>query len=675
MKSAPRSSWARRLRRWALLPAGCALVLAIAVLRPYPTTDLVPRASLKIVDRDGNVLRRTAAPSGGKQLWVSLSEIPPIFTTLLVEAEDKNFFRHYGVDPAAMGRATWLNLWRGAWDFGGSTLTMQTVRLIKPHPRTVLRKLLEMIDAVRLERAATKQQILEQHINRAYFGHGATGLEAAAWRYFGHAANRLTRAEATLLAVVIRGPRVYDLVAHLDVVEARRDLLLARLVDNGELTSAERDAILADEVLVRPAAPPSDTIPIAGHFVDWVMTQLPAGVVERGGTIRTSLELPLQRQCERLVAQHLEANAERGIGQAGLVVLDVKTGSVRAMVGSRDYMDPEGGMINILTTPRSPGSSLKPFTYALALENGATPATIANDLIRAEGRHNADGREHGPVRYAVALPSSYNLAALDVARRVGPERLLERLRTAGLDTLTGDAEEYGIGLTLGSGKVKLLDLAAAYRFLVGEGLVIRANPGLRIEPAAGTAYRPPRKTIALFDPVASYLTMDMLSQAPARRAAFGDDLPVDLGEDNASLRVVAKTGTSGGFADNVAVIASQDTIVLAWAGNFDGQAMHKMLAMWGAMPLARRALLAAQPIHTIGLPPPPPEVATRSICALSGDAPGPRCPHSRALLRRDYQQQPCTWHRADGTIAWPAEHAAWAERVRRAGGRISVDAN
>ncbi len=665
----------RRILRWCLPPALAAACLLGLVLRPYPVDALRPAASLELVDRSGAVLRRTAAATGGKQLWIGLGEVPPEFATMLIEAEDRRFFEHYGVDPTALVRSLWLNLVRGAMDFGGSTLSMQTVRLVRPHPRTLLRKLVEMIDAIRLERAVSKQQILEQYLNRAYFGHGATGLEAAAWRYFGHSARQLTAAEATLLAIVVRGPRVYDLVNHLDRALTRRDLLLGRLVEAGRLDAAERDAIVASLVQVAGAAADSEATRSAlapfqaGHFVDWVIEQLPDEIRSRGGTIRTTLDLGLQRRCEALVREHTDELAHLAVSQAGVVVLDAATGEVRALVGSRDYAEPERGNIDILTTPRNPGSSLKPFTYALALEQGDTPASIAADLLdsKAPGdSHNADGREHGPVRYAVALPSSYNLAALDVARRVGPARLLERLRRAGLTTLTKDAEHYGPELTLGVGKVKLLDLAAAYRFLVYGGEVIKARGVVEVRAAASPSARPPIERVQLFDEETSYLVSDMLSDGTARRAAFGDDLPVDLDH-----RVVAKTGTSGGFSDNVAVLATREYIVLAWAGNFDGPGMHKVLGMWGAAPLARRALLAASQGRPLTLPEPPATIVKAPICALSGGRPGARCPHSKQAMTRNAARDlaPCTWHRSDGSIGWPERFRPWVDKVRSAGGR------
>ncbi len=665
----------RSRRRWLLIPASLLGLLGVLLLRPYPRDQLRPRASLEIVDRHGAALYVSAAEAGGKQLWVPIGDLPPILTTMLIESEDRTFFDHAGVEPMALVRSIALNLQRGAWDFGGSTLTMQTVRLIKPHPRTVLRKGLEMIDAVRLERAIDKQQILEHYVNRAYFGGGATGIEAAAWRWFGHRATQLTEGEAALLAVVVRGPRVYDLDAHFPGAIARRDLLLERLVDGGQLTAVERDAIVRERLYVQPSRGKLGLLREAPHFVDWVMEQLSTEERRRGGRVQTTLELPLQRRCEALVRDHTAELAVRGVGQAGVVVLDAQTGEVRAMVGSRDHADARGGMINILTTPRNPGSALKPFTYAEALELGDSPSSLAADIADGESNHNADGREHGPVRYAVALPSSYNLAALDVARRVGPDRLLRRLRQAGLHTLDRVAEAYGAELTLGSGKVKLVDLAAAYRFLVHGGEVIAAHGIAAVQPAGEPlAARPAPLRTQLFSAQTSFLVMDMLADNLARRAAFGDDLPVDLPGDNAApVRVVVKTGTSGGFADNVAVLATREYIVLAWAGNFDGPGMKKMLAMWGAAPLARRALQAAASGGAVALeltlPAPPPGVVRGPVCALSGLAPGPRCPRTLAYRDDARQDHACDWHRADGSVAWPVQYQAWAERVRRAGGR------
>jgi penicillin-binding protein 1C len=644
--------------------------LAIAVFGwPYPIARLRPSgvASLRVVDRDGRLLRELGREGGGRAAWVPLGELPSALIAATLWGEDRRFFQHHGVDAGALLRAAWLDLAGGRAAYGGSTLTMQLTRLIDGHRRSVSGKLNDIVRALRLERAIGKREILEQYLNRAYYGAGAWGVEAAAQQYFGKRAAQLSDGEAVLLATLPRAPSAYDPRVHLPAALTRRHHLLQLLVAAGAMDAAASARAEATPVTLR-AAPATDPHAfLAPHFVDWVLGQLDPSVPARGGVVQTTLDLTLQQRAEELVRDHLRGVADDGVREAGLVVLDAATGEVRALVGSPDYFAPRG-QVDIATTPRSPGSALKPFTYALAIEQGDTPASIAFDVDLPGSRYhprNADGREHGPVRYRQALACSYNLAAVHVAERVGVGVLLERLRAAGFDTLTDAPEHYGPALTLGAGPVRLVDLAAAYTFLVDGGMVRRARAITAFAPAGGErvprALEAPRR---LFSPEVSWLVMDMLSDAEARRPAFGDDLPLDL-----PFPVAAKTGTSGGFSDDVTVIATREFIVAAWAGNFDGRPMHHMMAMWGAAPLARAALLAAAGERRLTLPSRPAAIVARPVCVVSGLSPGASCPRKREwFIAGAEPSRACDWHRAT-SVTWPTEVARWAARRREAGGQ------
>lgn len=682
-----RSPWRRAALLCLAAPLALGLVLAALAARPYPLERLRPTTSLTIADRRGRVLRQLPLPGGGRADWVPLDEIPPTLVLCTLAGEDQRFYEHGGVDPGALLRAALLNLRERRLGFGGSTLTMQLARLLEPHRRGLRGKLADVVGALRLERTLDKRALLEQYLNRAYYGNGAYGVEAAARRYFGRPARELAAGEAALLAVLPRAPSAYDPRRALDVALRRRGHVLALLGARGQLSAEERARIERTPLQLAPPggeafAGPQRAPFLAPHFVDHVLLELPERARRDGGLVRTTLDLDLQLRLQEAVRAHLRPLAPEHVGHAGALVLDPRSGAILAMVGSPDYLDrARGGQLNITTAPRHPGSALKPFTYALALEQGDTAATIAWDLsdgLTTYRSRNADQRQHGPVRYRTALACSYNLAALHVAERVGPGRLLDRLRLAGLGTLREPADAYGAALTLGAGPVRLLDLAAAYSFLVRGGLAPRpraieelAPPRslvpLGTAPAAGVQPTlPPRR---LFSEEVSWLVMDMLADAEARRPAFGDDLPFDL-----PYPVAAKTGTSGGFSDNVALIATREYVVAAWAGNFDGSAMHAVLAMAGAAPLGRAALRAAADGRALTLPPRPAAIVERPVCALSGQVPGPACPHKRErFLRGTEPQAPCAWHRAaaDGGLAieWPAEARAWAARRRLAGGQ------
>jgi penicillin-binding protein 1C len=590
----------------ALLALGVALYVAAV---PYPRERLDPAGhrSLRVTDRHGELLRELPLPDGGRAVWVSLDRIAPALIDATLAGEDRRFFAHHGLDAGALGRALLLAARERRVVSGASTITMQLVRVIEPHPRSLGGKLGELVTALRLERAASKREILEQYLNRVYYGGGAYGAEAAARRFFGKPAAALSPGEATLLAVLPRWPQGYDPGAHLPAALARRAHVLALMEKNGTLSPAARARLEAEPLQLRPAAALPSAAP---HFVDWVLAQAPVAAA-RAAELRTTLDLPLQRRLEAAVA----ARAGAPGGQAGVLVLDPANGDVLAMVGSIDHAAADAGQVNITTTPRHPGSTLKPFLYALALEAGDTPATLAADLADAVPgyRPRRPPHEHGPTRYREALAGSLNLAAISVVDRVGVPALLERLRAAGLGPLGGSAPEYGLDLALGAGRVRLVELAAAYGFLVDAGRVHR--PRFLID--APVAAEP------LFSPAVSYLVLDMLADTGARRAVFGAELPLDL-----PFPVAAKTGTSSGFADTLTLAATREAVVAAWAGAFDGSGTQGTLAMWSAAPLARAALLAVRDRRgaPLTLPAPPPGIVARDVCRISGQLAGAGCP-------------------------------------------------
>jgi len=550
-------------------------------------------APLSVLDRTGQLLRelpsaRAAAPRGH---FTPLREVPPLLLELLRLAEDRRFAAHSGLDPAAAARALWLNLRAGRVVSGASTLSMQLARLLRATPRTraLPDKLGQVWDALWLERRLSKPQILEAYLNLAYYGAGAYGAGDAARAYFGRPLPQLSDGELALLAVLPRAPAAYDLRHHPERALQRRRALLARLAARGDLSRA-RAAALSDEPLTLSAAPRRSAAR-AGHFVDWVLSELHAAERRRGGVLHTSLDLALQERLEPLLEAHVQQLSAAGVQQAGLVVLDSATAEVRAMLGSRAYA---GSQLNSVTRRRQLGSLLKPFVYALALEAGDSPDSVALDIGDVPSRYRARdwvGREAGPLRYREALAGSYNLAAVHVLERTSVADLHERLRRAGVAELPAPPARYGPALALGSARVRLLDVAAGYGFLVRDGVVRRAHAGSWLARPDGTRYEPARaRDVQLFSPAVSRQVLDMLADPAARHRRFGRGLPLDGPEP---ARVALKTGTASGMSDVSAVLVSAELTVAAWTGRFDGAPTHGMSGMWGALPLAQRALQTA----------------------------------------------------------------------------------
>jgi penicillin-binding protein 1C len=666
----------RWLRRCAL--AGAALVLTAAIALQiavtgwdYDRDQLSPdRAGpLVITDRRGEVIRRVANPEGrpGAETWVSLDDIPPLVVSTFLVAEDAAFFEHRGVSWRGLARAAYLNAVERRLGYGGSTLTMQLARMVHSpgDRRTLGRKLTEAVLAMRMERALSKTEILEQYLNRAYFANGAYGIEAAARLYYGKPAAALSPGEATLLAVIARSPAAYDPIAHYGATLRRRDHVFGLLAGAGIMSDVEID--LARRQTPRPALNAEPWT--ARHFTEHVIGELPPEVVARGGVVKTTLDLGLQRRLERAVTEHVAEHADRNLDQAGAVILDTASGEILAMVGSAGW-DTANGQINITTRRRHPGSALKPFIYALAIEGGDNPATVAFDAAGVPSDYEVlelTQKERGPVRYREALAGSYNLAAVHTLERVGLTSLMNVLRRSGVGAVEGDPDTYGLRLALGSAKVRLLDLAAGYGFLARGGEVTRPRAIVEV-----TGHRhhwaPPRAPdVRIFSPETAYLVSDILADPLARRPAFGEELPIDL-----PFPVAVKTGTSRGFADTVTVAVTEQVTVGAWAGNFDGVPTHGLIAMEASAPIVRAGLLAARAgLGELTVAPRPETIDSGHVCALSGLHPGPDCPHHKLehFAPGGGPRETCDWHRPDGTVAYPTPLSDWAERQTTQGGR------
>jgi penicillin-binding protein 1C len=638
------------------------VTLVLVYARPLPADAFAPGGgALAIVDRHGEPIATLPGPVPDRDRWVPLAEIPAIAVSAVIESEDHGFWEHRGVDARGLVRAAWLDVRARELRYGGSTLTMQLARLLRGSTgqRTVRNKLAESLLALRIERALGKREILEQWLNRAYFGNGAHGIDAAARRYFGKPVGALSTGEVVLLTCLPRAPTAYDPLRRPAAALARRDRVLERLVTRGVLSRREADVARMVPVVARRHATPSQ----APHFVRWVIEQLPAERRAAGGVVRTTLDLPLQRLLDRRLREHVATFEGRNLEQAGLVVLDAERGDVLAMVGSAGWAG-DAGQINITTRRRHPGSALKPFVYAAAIEAGDHPASIALDVADATPRYFVAGAalERGPVRYREALAGSYNFAAVWVLERVGVPRVMSLLREAGVAELPGNPEHYGLRLALGAPTVRLVDLAAGYRFLVRDGRVRPARAIVAHAGEDGAWWRPAAsRERRITSPETAWLVMDMLADPEARRVGFGHELPLDL-----PFRVAAKTGTSRGFADTVAVAATREVIVAAWAGNFDGAPTQGVVAMEGAAPLVRDALLAIAAERRLSLPARPAGIEDVEVCALSGMRPGPACPRKHDHVAHGHgPREPCRWHRLrDGRVevVWPSEAAGWARR-------------
>lgn len=624
----------------------------IALPLPAGMVGRAPVPRLVLEDRAGLPLRATRAADGSRGGWTPVAEVDPRLIQAFLSAEDHRFFSHHGVDLRAVGRALRGNA-RGERRSGASTLTMQTARLVRPLDRSWTGKARQALWALRLEAHLPKRAILEQYLNRVPLGQGAVGVSAASSLYFGASARELSLGQAALLAGIARSPSRDNPLVSPGRARARRNAVLRRMQALGYAAPDEVARALEEPVIPTGEA----SAFLAPHFTTRVLRWADAGGT-RDGTVRTSLDLEIQALLEAEVRHTVRVLAGRGARHAAAVALDNATGEVLAWVGSPDFAEPGVGQVDMVVSPRQPGSALKPFLYGLAFDRGHTAATVIPDVPRSFATalgpyrpQNYDRRFHGPVRAREALASSYNVPAVELAERLGVEALLETLHRAGFASLDRPAAHYGLGLALGTGDVTLLELANGYRALANGG---EWTP-VRWQPAQPGEVAPRRERVMSRE--AAALVLDILSDADARAPGFGTETPFDF-----PFPVAAKTGTSRNFTDNWAVGVTRGFTVAVWVGDFSGRPMEGVSGITGAGPLLYRSVLAVASRRAPGALPGPEAagLVPVRVCRLSGLRATPECASVvEWFIPGTEPTRVDDWERG-GRVALPATYAEWA---------------
>ncbi len=603
-----------------------------------------------VLDRNGALLAEVV-PEEGYRTWVPLARIPQALRDAVIATEDRSFYDNPGIDRRALARAAVQNSQAGETVSGASTLTMQVVRLYAFSPaerlnRTMDRKVREIYLAAELDERYSKDQILEAYLNAAAFGNRALGVEAAAQRYFDRHVWQLSTAECSLLAGLVQAPEALNPLTNLEGARQRQGVVLDSMVAAGKLDPELADAIRVAPLRLRPREP----VPVARrapHFVDYLLqVELPRilgpELAAAGGfTVTSTLDLAYHERLAQIAAAHVATlRAPHDLSAAAVVALRPGTGEILAMVGDVDYYEPQSGQVNMVIRPRQLGSTFKPIGYAAALEAGWTPSTVLWDIPHAipDGATpyrpvNYDGRYRGPVRLRMALGSSLNAAAIDLAATLGVEAVHRQGLRMGLPLAPEVQGHYGVSLILGAGEVPLLDLTRAYASVAAGG---------RLSPAAGVLrlrrpgqerdfYRLAPRQTQVMDPANAWLLADILSDAEARRPAFGDGGPLRL-----SRPAAVKTGTTNDFRDNATIGFTPYLTVGVWTGNKDNRPMRNVLGITGAAPIWQAAMEAAfadPALMTIlgdGRPPadgfsPPPGITMVPTCQLELVARGGGC--------------------------------------------------
>ncbi len=571
-----------------------------------------------VTDRSGELLGARIADDG-QWRFPPCDSVPSRYATALIQFEDRHFRLHPGVDPAALVRAVLSNIRSGRVVSGGSTLTMQVIRLSRGKRRTLGQKVIEAVQATRLEMRLNKREILALYASHAPFGGNVVGLEAAAWRYFGRPADQLSWAESATLAVLPNAPSSIHPGKGRDRLLEKRNRLLERLYRHGDIDASTLESALAEPL---PDAP----YPLPGLARHWVERQ------PRGKETRTGIDIHLQRQVEASTSRWSDELALTGAADLAAVILDIRSGETIAYVGNASADRARtGSEVDIAAAPRSTGSILKPFLYCAALQDGTIlPGTLLADTpvnINGFSPQNFDLQFHGAVPAAQALARSLNVPAVHLLRAYGAPRFLDVLRKAGLSTLDRDASFYGLSLILGGGEGTLEAITRAYAGMV------RRYDGLPSESP-------------FTDRLALWYTFEALKEVNRP-----DELDWKLIR---SVRKAAwKTGTSYGFRDAWAVGVTPDYAVGVWCGNADGHGVAGMTGARTAGPVLFD-LLNLLPPSADWFDEPLDGGTLLEVCRTSGMLRSQDCPEYTVmrLPERAAESEVCPYHR-DGTFRLP----------------------
>jgi len=625
-----------------LLPLGLLVGSYVLILKDLPSpTKLgsydIP-ISTKIYDRNDKLLFDVFAEQN--RTPVPLADIPKYMQQATISIEDKDFYRHGGINPlGGVLRAIIATVTRGNLQ-GGSTITQQLVKsaLLSPE-RSITRKVKEIILAFWVELLYPKDKILEMYLNQVPYGGTAWGIETASEKYFGKKAKDLTLAEATLLAGLPQAPTLYSpFGAHPEKAKLRQGEVLRRMTEDGYITSSQAEETKKQTlVFTKPSGIK------APHFVMYVKEQLVQkygeALVERGGLkVTTTLDVDLQDYAQATVAAEVDKLNGLHVTNGAVLVTKPATGEILAMVGSTDYFASPSGNFNVTTAARQPGSSFKPFNYALGLEKHiVTPGTMFLDTPTCFSNinqppycpHNYDGKFHGPVQVRFALGNSFNIPAVKMLYLNTVQDLVASASAFGITTLK-DSKQYGLSLTLGGGEVHMTDMATGFGVFANGGIrkdlvsvlkVIDKNGKILEEHKDANLGKDVSSQLLIqgpriISPETAFLISHILLDNNARQEAFGPSSSLIIPNHAVSV----KTGTTDDLRDNWTIGFTPQYVVATWVGNNDNSQMNPALVsgITGAAPIWNKLMRKVLSDKPDVWPKQPDGIVGAQICALSG---------------------------------------------------------
>jgi len=548
--------------------------------------------STKIYDRNGNLLYQIYANQN--RTIIPLSNVPKTLRLATIAIEDKDFYSNPGFNISAIIRAAIADF-KGEPLQGGSTITQQLIKTTLLTPEiTITRKVKEIILAFWAERIYTKNKILEMYFNQVPYGGTAWGVEAATETYFGKKAKELDLAESAFLAGLTQAPTTYSPYGENPGLWKKRQKEVLKAMESlGYITKKQRLAAEKEELNFQPPRVPIH----APHFVmyvkDILVKEYGLPMVEKGGLIvKTSLDLKTQEMAEKIVSEEVNKNAYLHLTNGAALVTDPQTGDILAMVGSKDYHSLNDGNVNLTTSLRQPGSSIKVVTYSAAISKGFTAATVLDDspiTFTSPGGPsyspvNYDGKFHGRVSLRLALGNSFNIPAVKTLNMISVPTMIELGKKMGI-TSWEDSSRFGLSLTLGAGETTMTDMVTVYGTLANDGKRVNLDPFLVIKDYKGSTLREKENIPSeqVLDPGVAFIISDILADNNARLMEFGSNSGLVIKD----RRVSVKTGTSDNKRDNWTFGYTPSRLVAVWVGNNDNSPMNQQLAsgITGAAPI------------------------------------------------------------------------------------------
>ncbi|OHD18758.1 MAG: hypothetical protein A2086_05795 [Spirochaetes bacterium GWD1_27_9] len=601
--------------------------------------------STKFLDRNGGVIYIAPLDNGLRREYMKIKDIPITIKRIFIKAEDKRFFQHWGFDLIAISRSFFQNLVYKRTTSGASTITMQLSRLISPHPKTVKGKIAEIFNAFRLECKLSKNEILELWFNSIPYGYNAEGVATASKTFYGANLNELSIPQVLSLAVIPRSPVKYNPITN--VVESKKAIKKLAYSLRMKINDIDIDNSLnsTNKYQYFNNAP---------HFVNFIQKNS-----NLSGEIKTSLDLKLQNFTNNRLNKYVEKNIESRITNGAVLVIKNQTGEIFCYLGSRDFLNKEySGEIDGVHILRQPGSTLKPYLYAYAFENGFLPNDILPDIPTEFGNEkiyiplNFNNRFNGPIRIRVALASSLNIPAVYIATKLGVKNFTQKLINWGFDSLKGKEDFIGSGIAIGDGEVSLYETTRAFSSFPRNGNLPNLTYLQKNEP-----YIEGKNII---NEETASLICNILSDKKSRILGFGNSKLFDT-----SFEAMFKTGTSNQFNNIWAFGATTDFTVGVWMGDFAG---NTIIGRAGSSVPAMLVVDVLKYLSEIKKPDDfkiSKKLKQIDICSLSGKIPQDFCPHkTKEYVFLDSNIQKCDYHKLQNdkvVISLPDIYKKWVK--------------